>query len=953
MTLQCPKCGKSFEKEVFPLGDRVGCPFCNEVFDLAGQKTMPYGPGGAPVKDAPRVEGSEGGGPEEKEETGADAGPGEGAVPKTPGMADPPGGTGDEEVGPGTRLGGFFLREEIGRGGMGVVYDGLQESLNRKVAVKVLPRELSGDPQFVGRFEREARSLANLSHPNIVGVIDKGFEKGHYYFVMEYVSGVSLRALMDRGEMTPERAVSLVPPLCEALEYAHGQGVIHRDIKPSNILLDDKGRVKIADFGLVRIVKGDAREDGLTKTNLVMGTPEYMAPEQRANPRDVDHRADIYSLGVVIYEMLTGSLPLGKFDPPSRAFGLDIRLDKVVLRALEKDRDRRYQRASEVASDITQITPVTPTPGSRPADEVRAFAMPQGSRIQVTGGWAEVTLCGVRGPAEVNGDTDVSVSRSGDVLDVSAGADTGRLKVMVPEGIAATVTTFSGAVELSGMDSRVTVKTESGEVSATEVRGALHVETESGDLTLRRIEMQDLQVLTDSADVLVDGLILHRGGARIRSVGGDVRVNVHASASSLKYRLHSESGDVKTEGNRTVGGLVEGRIGSGEGWLQVECASGDIRLGFFKVGQGGGRWGAGRETPAKGSRWRGFFNHAGAYAIVCGGLAALNVATSPQTWWVLGVAIPWGMALALHLWILVVKRFYARGFGEGSTVHVQRVFRKEAPRPWVSFLNHMGTYLGVNGFLLFLNLYPAGWPTYLWVLWPACIWGAGLLIHGWVAAGAWIADVVKEEDRPPAPSLEAVEAKRRSTMLKWAGFFGHFGVYTIVNGALIALNVFTSGSVSWALYVAAAWGIAIFTGFWHAMVETLDTISMEKAHVRGGKTAGGRGAKGSLLLPVLAAAVLVLSAFFLWFGVPELVSRYEAGAEVPAPSARVVEAADGARGHPVAFWGLAVILAGAALSVYAWSGAPGWIRMFYVVGIAAILLGLASAVWFAAAPLLL
>ncbi|MHC4600006.1 MAG: protein kinase domain-containing protein, partial [Planctomycetota bacterium] len=368
MSLHCPKCGKSFDKEVFPLGEKVACPFCRETFNIAGQKTVPYENGepgnkeGASPEPPPSEEGPLESAPEPAPDAAADepAPEPEATNPTVTVNVEVEPGPG-KDLDPGDRLGGFLLKEEIGRGGMGIVFAGVQESLNRKVAVKVLPSELSNDNQFVGRFEREAKSLANLSHPNIVGVIDKGFEKGHYYFVMEFVEGVSLRDLIDRGEMTPEKALALVPPLCDALEYAHTQGVVHRDIKPGNILIDDKGRIKIADFGLARIVRGDRMEDGLTRTNIVMGTPDYMAPEQRENPKSVDHRADIYSLGVVIYEMLTGTLPLGRFDPPSRSVGknvrIDVRLDEVVLRALEKDRERRFQRASEVASAITEIQP--------------------------------------------------------------------------------------------------------------------------------------------------------------------------------------------------------------------------------------------------------------------------------------------------------------------------------------------------------------------------------------------------------------------------------------------------------------------------------------------------------------------------------------------------------------------------------------------------------------------
>src|SRR5205814_671534 len=154
--------------------------------------------------------------------------------------------------------------------------------------------------------------------------------------------------LRDR-KFTPEQALKLVPQLCDALEYAHEEGVVHRDIKPENILLDKKGRVKIADFGLAKLVGADVAAAGmLTMTNMVMGTPHYMAPEQVENPKSVDHRADIYSIGVVFYEMLTGELPIGRFEVPSKMVQIDVRLYDVVLNAIEKSPDRRSQTAYDL-----------------------------------------------------------------------------------------------------------------------------------------------------------------------------------------------------------------------------------------------------------------------------------------------------------------------------------------------------------------------------------------------------------------------------------------------------------------------------------------------------------------------------------------------------------------------------------------------------------------------------
>jgi tRNA A-37 threonylcarbamoyl transferase component Bud32 len=244
------------------------------------------------------------------------------------------------------------LLELIGQGGMGAVYKARQTSLDRLVAVKVLPPEAGRDPAFAERFHREARALARLSHPNIVAVHDVGKAGDFYYFVMEYVDGANLRQVLRDGQLTPEQALRIVPQICDALQYAHEEGIVHRDIKPENILLDRKGRVKIADFGLAKLLGRDTGNFTLTGSRQVMGTLYYMAPEQVERPLDVDHRADIYSLGVVFYEMLTGQLPVGRFPMPSEKAGTEAFLDEVVLRALEREPERRYQHASEVKTDV-------------------------------------------------------------------------------------------------------------------------------------------------------------------------------------------------------------------------------------------------------------------------------------------------------------------------------------------------------------------------------------------------------------------------------------------------------------------------------------------------------------------------------------------------------------------------------------------------------------------------
>lgn len=271
-----------------------------------------------------------------------------------------------------THLPRIEILEFLGRGGMGVVYKARQKQLDRIVALKVLAPEFAQDPAFSERFSREAKALAKLSHPHIVAVHDFGVtESGQYYFVMEFVEGTNLREVIRAKKLSPSEALAMVPQICEALQFAHEEGIVHRDIKPENILLDKKGRVRIADFGLAKLMGRLRSDDSLTANGQRMGTPHYMAPEQMEKPLSVDHRADIYSLGVVLYEMLTGELPLGRFEPPSHKVQIDVRLDEVVLKTLEKEPGRRYQHVSEIRSDVEHISSNSRSESRQPKSDVR------------------------------------------------------------------------------------------------------------------------------------------------------------------------------------------------------------------------------------------------------------------------------------------------------------------------------------------------------------------------------------------------------------------------------------------------------------------------------------------------------------------------------------------------------------------------------------------------------
>ena len=265
------------------------------------------------------------------------------------------------------------ILELLGHGGMGAVYKVRQTHLDRIVALKILPPGIGQSPSFAERFVREAKALAKLHHPNIVTLYESGQADGLFYFLMEFVDGMNLRQLLSAGTISPKDALAIVPQICDALQFAHDRGIVHRDIKPENILLSKTGQVKIADFGVAKLVAGELPESasfgvapsegGQTEVGKVIGTPHYMAPEQISHPLEVDNRADIYALGVVFYQMLTGELPVGKFGPPSGKVQIDVRLDEVVLRALEKQPELRYQHVSALKTQIETIVATRSAPG--------------------------------------------------------------------------------------------------------------------------------------------------------------------------------------------------------------------------------------------------------------------------------------------------------------------------------------------------------------------------------------------------------------------------------------------------------------------------------------------------------------------------------------------------------------------------------------------------------------
>ncbi|MGD8539981.1 MAG: protein kinase [Candidatus Aminicenantes bacterium] len=277
----------------------------------------------------------------------------------------------------------YQIIEELGKGGMGKVYRALDKKLNEEVALKLIKPEISEDEQTVERFRNELRMARKISHRNVGRMYELMEYMGVHYITMEYVPGQDLRSLIRQtGKLTAEKAISIAKEICEGLAEAHRLGVVHRDLKPSNILVDREGDAKIMDFGIARLLKSK----GITGTRHMIGTPEYMSPEQVDADGDIDQRSDIYSLGVILYEMLAGRVPFDGDTPLSvaykhknkkpanpRDFNAQItdELSVLILKCLEKNKEARYQSAGEVRAQLEEIEkglliPVIVSPQKRP-----------------------------------------------------------------------------------------------------------------------------------------------------------------------------------------------------------------------------------------------------------------------------------------------------------------------------------------------------------------------------------------------------------------------------------------------------------------------------------------------------------------------------------------------------------------------------------------------------------
>ncbi len=297
------------------------------------------------------------------------------------------------------QIGPYRIEREIGRGGMGVVYLGVDPRLGRPVAIKALPASLAAGAEPIARFDREARILASLSHPGIAAVYGVEDAEGQRYLVLEYLAGENLASKIARGPLTIPETVDLGITVAEALAHAHAKGIVHRDVKPANVLFTTDGQAKLSDFGIARLRGGLS----LTEPQSILGTPHYMSPEQSRGER-TDARSDLFSVGIVLYEALTGVRPfeaerleaiihrIQSEDPESpsvRLPGVPVDLERTILRCLEKSPARRYPDASALASDLLQVRQALAS--SAPA-AFRAPARP--TRIQSASWRALVILTG-------------------------------------------------------------------------------------------------------------------------------------------------------------------------------------------------------------------------------------------------------------------------------------------------------------------------------------------------------------------------------------------------------------------------------------------------------------------------------------------------------------------------------------------------------------------------------
>ncbi len=537
----------------------------------------------------------------------------------------------------GSLLGQYRLESVIGEGAMGRIYRAKHLHLDRILAIKVLSPNLARDAQLVQRFQREARALAKLVHANIVAIHDMGSQGDVHYFVMEFVPGVNLRQLMARETIAPDQALAVVGKVCDALHFAHDQGIVHRDIKPENILIDSNGEPRVVDFGLAKVLRDEHPSANLTGTNVVLGTYNYMAPEQKSSAR-VDHRADIYALGVVLYELLTGKLPAGHFDPPSHAAKVTAGVDKLVLKALHNEPDRRYQSASDLGTDIASVRRGGPGPKPTPAvaaagavagaaaDFPRAVRDPQPYRFtgtrsitvvdsktdqalgQKEAAWVRICLetdedLEIRtwSRPEIGISTDGKIKKvkltsveaqSSNWTGTEADSLTG-LEIQLPKHEATVHLPEDLPVRISGVEVNATVSSlraplrfdpGSGIAKVRDHAGRLELErTEGGSVSINGLVSDDFIVNTRKGRVVLNGLRMSSGRGKLHSDSGSIDIGVAETSCSFRYDVRTLSGALTCNLDSVDPVLgqsfMEGVVGMGDGQLEADSFEGDIRLG--------------------------------------------------------------------------------------------------------------------------------------------------------------------------------------------------------------------------------------------------------------------------------------------------------------------------------------------------------------------------------------
>jgi serine/threonine-protein kinase len=313
---RCPNCEVRCDVSCFVDGALARCGHCGVRFEVQREKTP-----APPIRGAPEPQ------PKQQQQ------PEQGSLPM---------------------LDGFTVHERIGVGGMGEVFRCTRASDQRAVAVKILTPQMAAVPDYVRRFGREAAAMAQLDHPGIVRLVGRGKAGGHVFIAMELIEGISLRLWAHKHKPTARQLARLLAQVAHALAYAHARAVVHRDLKPDNVLVTPDHRTKVLDFGLAGLHAEGA--ECLTQSHVAMGTANYMAPEQRKDAKRADHRADLYSFGVMTYELLTGELPVGRFPPPSKVVaGLDPRWDVLVERCLELEPAARPHSALELAHGLETL----------------------------------------------------------------------------------------------------------------------------------------------------------------------------------------------------------------------------------------------------------------------------------------------------------------------------------------------------------------------------------------------------------------------------------------------------------------------------------------------------------------------------------------------------------------------------------------------------------------------